>query len=115
MVQTFATNADNDIFLAANGNLLVLTTNSAVMAACKTAARAQLGEMIYATGLGLPNFQAVWIGVPNLALWQSYLRNTFQNVEGVTQVSNITITVSDNILHYTAEITTQFGITQISD
>lgn len=115
MVQTFGTNADNDIFLAANGNLTVLTLNSAIMAACKTAARSQLGEMIYATGLGLPNFQAVWVGVPNLALWQSYLRNTLQNVEGVTQVSNIVFNVSDEVLHYTAEITTQYGITQISD
>lgn len=115
MVQTFGTNAHNDLFIGANGNLTVLTLNSAIMAACKTAARSQLGEMIYATGLGLPNFQTVWIGVPNFALWQSYLRNTLQNVEGVTQVSNITLTVSNNTLHYTAEITTQYGITTISD
>jgi hypothetical protein len=111
MVQTFATNANNDIFIDANGNLVVLTGNQAILAACVTACRAQLGEMVLATTLGLPNFQVVWVGVPNLPLWQSYLLQTLQAVEGVTQASNITIAVVNHTLNFTADITTIYGIT----
>lgn len=114
MVQTLGTDSDNDLYLGPDGNLVVLNNNSAVLAACKTACLAQLGEMIYATKQGLPNFQAVWVGVPNIPLWQSYLLKTLQNVAGVLQVSNIVVIITGSTMRYTAQIVTQFGITQIS-
>ena len=111
---TLGTNAANDLYLGANGNLVVLTGNDAILAACMTASRAQLGEMQYFTGQGVPNFQSVWVGVPNYPLWQSYLLQTLQGVSGVLLVSNIKITIIGNTLHYTADITTTFGTTTIS-
>lgn len=109
MTTTFGTNSNNDIYLGTNGNIVVLTSLAAVMAACATAAKAQLGEMIYATTSGIPNFQTIWIGTPNYAIFESYLRTTLENVEGVTQVNNLTMSTSNNILSYSATIMTIYG------
>lgn len=110
MVQTFGTNSDNDIYLGVDGNLVVLDGLQAVLAACATASKSQLGEMVLAIKKGLPNFQTVWIGSPNYALYQSYLRNTLLAIDGVTDVKSITISIEGDVLKYTATIVTSFGI-----
>ena len=109
MVQTFGQNANGDVYIGPDGNLVILSGLPAVEAACATASLAQLGEEVLTTGNGLPNFQAVWVGVTNIPLWQSYLRNTLQNVEGVTQVTSISARQNKNTLGYTAAIQTQYG------
>jgi hypothetical protein len=114
MVQTFATSPEsNDIYLDPSGNLAVLSGQAAVMAACATASKTQLGECVLQTGIGLPNFQAVWVGVPNIPLWQSYLRNTLQNVQGVEQVTSIAVRQVGNTLAYTATIANQYGLAEM--
>lgn len=114
MVQTFGTNSDNDIYLGATGNLVVLSGIEAVSAACATAAKAQLGEMCLAVNQGMPDFQTVFKGTPNYPLFASYLRATLQSVEGVVKVNDIIMSSRNNILSYTATIETSFGRTVIN-
>jgi len=115
MVQTLGTTADtNDIYLGTDGNLAVLSGLPAVEAACATATKAQLGEMIYATTQGIPNFQAIWVGVPNYQIWESYLRNTITSVPGVTNIAAFSYKAQNNILSYTATISTQYGTGNIN-
>ena len=83
-------------------------------AACQTASLAQLGEMVLATTSGLPNFQAVWTGAPNLALWRQYLLNTLLGVEGVLAVSDLTVDRTGGVLSYRATIETTFGKTTVN-
>jgi len=114
MVQTFAVNNDHDIFLGSDGNLSIATGIQGVLQACETATYAQLGEMILATTSGMPNFQTIWVGQPNYPLWNLYLRNTLQAVQGVVSVQNVQITKNNNTLRYTATIETLFGTSQFS-
>lgn len=109
MTVTFATNDDNDIYLGPDGNLAVLNGLPAIAAACVTATRAQLGEMMFAVNAGIPNFQTVWIGVPKLATYEAYLRKTLQAVLGVDQVSSLTLSRTVDVLSYQAQIQTPFG------
>ena len=109
MTQTLGINDQNDIYLGPDGNIVLLSGLQAVLEACETASRAQLGEMVLTDQLGIPNFQAVWTGVANLPLWQSYLLNTLQNVPGVLQVTNLQVTRNNGVLKYTATISTQYG------
>lgn len=114
MVQTLGVNESRDIYLGADGNIVLLSGIAAVESACLSATRGQLGEMVLQAGLGLPNFQAVWVGVPDFALWESYLRNTLQNVNGVTEVTTINISVNNNTLSFTASIKTIYGSTTLN-
>ncbi len=110
MTQTFATTSDtNDIYLGTDGNLAVLSGQTAVLAACATASTTQLGECVLAVNAGIPNFQAIWVGVPNYAIWKQALTQTLQNVQGVVQVKNLQLSTRDNTLSYTATISNQFG------
>lgn len=109
MTQTLELNSNNDLFLNAAGSLTMLTGIKAVAAACNTAAQTQLGECVLITGQGLPNFQAIWVGVPDYAIWQSYLENTLLNVDGVSTVQSIRLTQTDGVLNYVAEINSVYG------
>lgn len=112
MTQTLGTTPDtNDIFIAASGNLEILQGQDAVEAACATASKLQLGEAVLQTGLGLPNFQVVWVGNPNIAIFQQYLRNALLNVKGVVKITSLTTKVANGVLSYTAEIESAFGNT----
>ena len=114
MTQTLALNVSHDLFVNSSGSLTMLSGINAVAAACVTACLTQLSECVLQTGLGLPNFQTVWVGTPDLAIWQSYLQNTILNVEGVTQVDSIRLAVTDNVLNFTATISTIYGPATIS-
>lgn len=109
MVQTFNTNSDNDIFIGSDGRLSIATGLEGVLRACETASLAQLGEMVLAQGLGVPNFQALWVGVPNYQIYELYLRNTILRVSGVQSVKSLQINVRENTLFYTATIVTIYG------
>lgn len=115
MTSTFGLNDQNDIYLGDDGNLVLLSGIEAIAGACETISKAQLGEMVLTTTQGIPNFQTVWVGVPNLGLWQSYLRNSLQNVDGVLQINDLSFTTNDGVLSYTATIKTVFGVTQITN
>lgn len=109
MTATLGTNSNNDLYIGADGNLVMLSGIAAVEAACLTATKAQLGEMVLATTSGIPNFQAIWVGTPDYALWKSYILGALQNVPGVQQVTSLALSVRENTVFYTANITTQFG------
>lgn len=109
MTQTLGINDKNDMYLGPDGNVVLLTGEPAVSGACQTASQAQLGEMIYAALSGIPNFQTVWVGVPNPAIFESYLRKTLSAVPGVVQVKSIAVTTNDNKLSYAAVIENEFG------
>lgn len=114
MTQTFGTNSNNDLYIGSDGNLVLLSGIEAVVAACKTACLAQLGECVLQQGIGLPNFQSIWVGTPDFALWQTYLQNTLLNVDGVIQVNSIKITVQKNTLNFVANIESIFGTAQVT-
>lgn len=109
MTQTLATNNQNDIYLGSNGNLVMLRDLAAIEAACATAAKAQLGEEVLSVNAGIPNFQTIWVGSPNYAIFESYLRKTLENVGGVIGVQSLTLSILGDVLKYTATIQTAFG------
>lgn len=114
MTATFGTDDTNDLYLGADGNIVLLSGIEAVAEACETATKAQLGEMLLMTTLGIPNFQTVWRGVPNFAVYTSFLRNTLQNVNGVQSVESLELKAQSNVLSYVATIKTTFGTVSLN-
>lgn len=109
MTRVFTVDENNDLLIASDGRLSISADLEAVLQACEQAAKAQLAEMVLAVDQGVPTFQTVWNGAPNVAQFEAYLRRQLQNVEGVREVSALEVSVSDNVLSYTATILTQFG------
>lgn len=109
MTTTLGTNENNDIYLGLDGNIVVLSGLQAVLGACATAAKSILGEQVLSINAGLPDFQTIWVGVPNTAIFKSYLRRALTNIPGVDEVGEISVTVQNNVLSYTATIQTEFG------
>lgn len=115
MTQTMGTNANNDIYVGSNGNVVILTGQPAVEAGCASISRASLGEEVLSVTSGQPFFQAIFVGVPNLALFDNSLRSSLLSVDGVVAVTNLTteIVKVNGItgLKYTVTIENQFGLT----
>lgn len=79
------------------------------MQAAQHAAQTQLGEMIYSTDAGVPNFDTVWNGSPNLSQFDAFLRRALLAVDGVQQIQALDISKSGGVLSYRVTIQTVFG------
>lgn len=106
---SLAVNAAQDLFVGPDGALATTTDLAAVMQAAQHAAQTLLGEMIYATDAGIPYFDVVWNGNPNLAQFEAYLRRAILAVEGVTRITDLSVTPAGNTLTYRATIQTVYG------
>lgn len=115
MTTTFAVTQDNDLFIGSDGNLSIATGIRAVLFAAQQAAQTQLGEMLFAVDQGIPNFQTVWNGAPNVAPFEAALRRTLLAVPGVNGVLALTVVVAENKLTYQATIQTIFGTGAINE
>ena len=107
--QCFSVNTNNDIYLGMDGNLAIVFNLQGTLQACAHAAKTILGEMIFAVDQGLPNFQLIWVGVPNLQQYESAIRGAILAVDGVVQVVSFLASLSDNTLTYTMTIQTVYG------
>lgn len=106
---TIAVNAQNDIYLNEQGNLAFATDLTSLTQQCAQAAKTLLGEMIYNVNNGIPYFQTLWIGIPNVGQFTSALRRAFLAVDGVLEVVSLITSQSENAFSYTAIIRTVYG------
>jgi len=110
MTKTLATNDDkNDLYLDADGNIAVFTGLPAVQNICLNVSKAQLGEMPLYTTQGIPNFQSIWSGTPNLNQFEAALRIALLSVENVIAIESLTVNATQNTIQYVAKIQTTFG------
>lgn len=109
MTKVFKVDANNDLYIAPDGQLAIGSALDAVMQACAHAAKAQDGEMMFAADAGMPNFQAIWNGSPNIPQFIAALKRTLSGVDGVLEVTAISASISNNVLSYSATIKTIYG------
>ena len=114
MTQVFAVNSNNDLYIDKNGRLAIFKDLPAILQGCEHVAKALLGEMVLAIDQGIPYFQAVWDGIPNLQQFQTALRTAFLGVDGVVEVISLIVSQNADTLNYTAIIRTVFGGGSIS-
>lgn len=108
-MRVFTVDSNNDLTLASNGNLALSTELQAVLFTCEQVAKAQLNEMVLAVDQGMPNFQTIWVGAPNVPQFEAYLVARLQAVTGVTRVTGVSASVRGDVLRYTATIQTVYG------
>ena len=106
---TFAVNEQNDLYLNTQGNLAFAFDLTSLTQQCAQAAKTLLGEMLYNVNQGIPYFQTLWIGIPNVSQFTSALRRAFLSVDGVLEVVSLITSQSENEFSYTAIIRTVYG------
>ena len=112
MTTSFGVNITaNDIYLGADGNLVVNTGQLAVESACQNVSQFRLGEAVLQTGMGLPMMQTIFSGTPNPAAYENALRTNLEAVDGVVQVTVINLNATGNTFSYTATIESAYGQT----
>ncbi len=109
MSQTLAGNENNDLFLDETGNIAMASGLSAVLENCASAMKTQRGECVLDLPRGIPNFETVWNGSPNLAQYNLAGVLALQDVEGVVQVTAFESERVGDTLQYRATIKTIYG------
>ena len=110
MTKTFSTNSLNDLFIGDDGNISVSEGINSVMQACEQAAKTQLGEMIFQTEQGIPNFDTIWSsGISDIPEFESALRATILAVQDVVYIKSLDIKFVEGNLIYMAVINTIYG------
>lgn len=102
-------NANRDLFMGPNNQLVLRTGLFATLQACTSAIEAQRGEMQYDINRGIPTHATLWSGVPNQQLFQFYCQEALKAVSGVVVVTRFNTDIFENTLEYEAEIVTDFG------
>lgn len=105
---SIATNANNDIYLDANGNLAMVTGLDAVVQDCEHVMKAQLGEMPLALDEGVPTLTTIWASWKP-AQFEAYARAMLLSVPGVVAVTAFTLTRAAGVASYVAEIQTIYS------
>lgn len=109
MTISFLTDAKNDLYLDADGNIAMGTGIQAVMQVCDSVAQTVRGECVLDVEVGLPNFETIWSGIPNVAQWETAYRANIMAIENVLEIVSLDVTVESGQLRYTAVIRTTFG------
>ena len=107
-MKSFAIDGNND-FLVSGRSLSLLSGVDAVLAVCAHAAKAILGEMVFSQTQGMPYFETVWIGAPTTAPFEAAFRDRIRQVEGVTEIQELTVSLADGKMTYSATIATIYG------
>lgn len=109
MTRSLAIDGNNDLFLDDADGIATVTGRDAALQNCLTAARTLLGEMVLAFDQGIPYFQVVWVGAPNVAVFEAAMRQRLLAVQDVTGIVDFTTEQVGNVLRYSATISTVYG------
>lgn len=109
-MRTIHTGLNNDVYIAPSGQMAIATELTALMDVCEKTVQTMLGELILQGDTGIPNFQLIWNGAPNIAQAEAALRESLIGVDGVIDVPELSAFVENNVFRYSAIIQTIYGI-----
>lgn len=113
MTKTFGIDANNDLVISGR-SMVVLSDLDAILQICAQCAKAILGEMVFNTEGGMPYFETVWVGGPSSAAFEAAFRLRIPQIDGVTEIQELTTGQVGDSMQYSATIVTVFGTGAIS-
>lgn len=109
MTRLFAVDENNDIYIAKNGRLAMADGLPAVLQNIEHAVKARLSEMVLAVDRGIPFFETIWNGSPNIGQYDAALRVAVLRVEGVLRIDSISFNRNGSSITYTMVVETIYG------
>ncbi|AZD85017.1 hypothetical protein C4K14_2183 [Pseudomonas chlororaphis subsp. aureofaciens] len=113
-MKTFQADGSNDLVLAGNGQLSIISDLEAFTQSAKEYMQAVLGEMIHNADQGLPLEAVVWGGTPNVAQFEAAGRVRLMQVPNAQEVVSFTARLLGDVMSYTAIIRTPWGEVPLS-
>lgn len=113
-MKSFITDENNNFKIDSFGNLAIGEDIQTVVQLVQNAINTLKGEIQLNTTLGVPYFETVFNQQsPNISVWESYMIEEAEKVNGVVRVNSIQTKVKDNVLTYEMEVLTDYGETVI--
>ncbi len=109
MAKTLSVNENNDLYLGIDGNISVSIGLRAVLEDCEHVIKTRLDEVALNTDQGIPYFQTVWNGIPNLIQFQAAVRVAILQIADVVEVVSLNTKIVDDAVEYRAVIRTTYG------
>ena len=107
-------NNNNDIYIDVSGNLALVQNINAVKISISCATKTTYGEIPLNTKLGIPYFATIFTAHPDVDLWESYMKDTINNLPDIVSVEYFTTNISKGILTYTTLILSKYGEVSIN-
>jgi hypothetical protein len=98
-----------------NARFVFVFDADAVAQNCDQAMRQQLGELNYDADKGIQYFDNIFTGNPNFQRFEFQARRQLANVNGVNGIISFNFEFNDNILSYTAVISTIYGAITVAN
>jgi len=110
-MKTFATDFEtNDLYLDGTHSIATRSDIDAVLNVVENSLRTLMGEIQLNTTLGVPYFETILqIQSPDVAVWEGYMIQEAEKVDGVIRVNSMRSKIENNILTYEMEILTKYG------
>lgn len=105
---TLGVDANRDIYLGADGNLVVLTGLPALIQDCESAMRTRLSECVLQPKRGLPMFEDIWIN-RNYIQYEAAARKALLAIPNVIKITSFTYQQSGENFYYVAVIKTAYS------
>jgi len=107
-MKTIRTGTNNDLYISA-GKIAIGTELTALIDVCEKVVQTMLGELVFQGDEGIPNFELIWNGAPNVAQAEASIRNALMGVDGVLDVPELIAFVQNNTFVYSATIKSIYG------
>lgn len=109
MIKTITTDSNNDLLVTNNKSISMSSDLDAISLICEHTVKTMLGELILQGDIGIPNFQLIWNGSPNIPQAENAIREAIMGIDGVISVPSLSAFVENNTLVYNATIQTIYG------
>ena len=109
MSKTLACDSNNDLYIDKYGNIAIVSGRQSVLECCAHAMKTISKECVFDQPRGIPYFEAVWSGSPNIQQFNFASIQALSAVADVVSVPDFTSVVSDNKVSYRAVIETIYG------
>lgn len=111
----FLTDANNDLYIDGTNGLAMGSDLTALVQAVQNTVNTLKGEIQLDTTLGVPYFETVFNQQsPDISVWESYMIEEVEKLDGVERVNSITTRVANNTLTYEMNILTIYGGATVS-
>lgn len=112
-MKTFNTNTNNDIFLDDLGNISVVESLDAETKIIENVIKTQRGELQLEIEKGVPYFETIFSSSGDVSIWQNFMTDEVESVEGVIRVESFDVKITENTLSYEMNILTDYGNSEI--